>query len=68
MQIIYFKAQVATRKRKYDFYTTSADGKVSGGRDLQSSAVYPKGFVRAIYKTWVQDVEYHGRPLFTYVF
>ena len=31
----------------------SADGRVSGGRDLAQTAYYPAGFISAVFKVWI---------------
>ena len=39
----------ALRKTKHQDYTKGPDGSVTGGPDLQSSAIYPLAFCRAVY-------------------
>ena len=45
---------IAAGKPLPEYYIVGANGSFTGGKDLQSSAVYPQRFVTRCYSAWLQ--------------
>lgn len=48
------RKRVAAGKPKKVFWVRTPDKKFHGGKDLASTAIYPKRFARAVFKCWLK--------------